>query len=220
MLIAGDIFDTSAPSAEAETLVYRFFGELSGAGIPAVVIAGNHDHPRRLEAIAPLLSSLGIQARGHVRGPDDGAVVEVQSRDRRERALVATLPWLNERDVVDFARLQEEPGSSLIQYAERVQVALEALTARFEPDTINVAMAHLLADDAMVGPGGGERELHMAMGIYGVRREALPVAAQYVALGHVHKPQEIACATKAAYSGSLLQLDFGERRSGEERQPR
>jgi exonuclease SbcD len=51
----------------------------------------------------------------------------------------------------------------------------------------------------------------MSWGIYGVRREALPVAAQYVALGHVHRPQEVACASKAAYSGSLLQLDFGER---------
>jgi DNA repair protein SbcD/Mre11 len=211
MLIAGDVFDTSAPSPEAETLVYRFFGELSGAGIPAVVIAGNHDHPRRFEAIAPLLASLGIQARGVPRGPADGAVVEMKSGDGREDAVIATLPWLNERDVVDFARLQEEPGSPLVQYAERIQVALEALTARFQPDSVNVAMAHLLADDAMVGPGGGERELHMSMGIYGVKREALPVAAQYVALGHVHKPQEIACATKAAYSGSLLQLDFGER---------
>jgi exonuclease SbcD len=211
VLIAGDIFDTSAPSPEAEALVYGFFGELAGARIPAVAIAGNHDHPRRLEAVAPLLSSLGIQARGLVRGPHDGAVVEVASRDGRERARIATLPWLNERDVVDFARLQEEPGAPLIQYAERVQLAMEALTEGFEPDAINVSMAHLLADDAMVGPGGGERELHMSMGIYGVKRAALPAAAQYVALGHVHKPQEIACASKAAYSGSLLQLDFGER---------
>jgi exonuclease SbcD len=74
-----------------------------------------------------------------------------------------------------------------------------------------VAVAHLLVDDAMVGPGGGERELHMAMGIYGVQPNALPTAAQYVALGHVHKNQEVRCGTKAAYSGSLLQLDFGER---------
>ena len=211
VLIAGDVFDTSAPSAEAETMVYSFFGELAGAGIPAVVIAGNHDHPRRLEAVAPLLSSLRIEARGIARGPDDGALVEVPSRDGKERALVATLPWLNERDIVDFARLQEETGAPLIQYAERVQRALDALTEGFAPDACNVMMAHLLADDAMVGPGGGERELHMAMGIYGVKRAALPVAAQYVALGHVHKPQEIACASKAAYSGSLLQLDFGER---------
>lgn len=211
VLIAGDIFDTSAPSPEAETLVYRFFGELSGAGIPAVVIAGNHDHPRRLEAVSPLLASLNIYARGHVRGPHDGAVVDVPSRDGKERARIAALPWLNERDIVDFGRLQQEPGASLIQYAERVQIALDALVDGFAPDTCNLMMAHLLADDAMVGPGGGERELHMSMGIYGVRRAALPAAAQYIALGHVHRPQEIACASKAAYSGSLLQLDFGER---------
>jgi exonuclease SbcD len=211
VLIAGDVFDTSAPAPEAEQLVYSFFGELAGAGIPAVVIAGNHDHPRRFEAVAPLLASLRIEARGVARGPNDGAVVEVPSREGKERALIATLPWLNERDLVDFARLQEEPGAPLIQYAARVEAALRALTAGFEPDACNISMAHLLADDAMVGPGGGERELHMSMGIYGVRRDALPVAAQYVALGHVHKPQEIACATKAAYSGSLLQLDFGER---------
>ncbi len=211
LLVAGDIFDTSAPAPESEALIYGFFRELYGAGIPAVVIAGNHDHPRRLDAVAPLLGSLGIHTRGIPRGPRDGALIDVTSRDGRERAVVAALPWLNERDVVDFGQLQQEPGAPLIQYAERVQAALEGLSRGFDPAAISVLVAHLLADDAMVGPGGGERELHMAMGIYGVRRAALPTAAQYVALGHVHKAQEIRCGTKAAYSGSLLQLDFGER---------
>ncbi len=211
LLVAGDVFDTSAPPPEAEALVYGFFRELYGAGIPAVVIAGNHDHPKRLDAVAPLLGSLGIHMRGVPRGPADGALIDVESRDKRERAIVAGLPWINERDVVDFTRLQQEPGSPLIQYAERIQEAMRVLADSFEPDAVSVLVAHLLADDAMVGPGGGERELHMAMGIYGVRRAALPVGAQYIALGHVHKPQMITCASKAAYSGSLLQLDFGER---------
>jgi len=211
LLVAGDVFDTSAPPPEAEALVYGFFRELYGAGIPAVVIAGNHDHPKRLDAVAPLLGSLGIHTRGVPRGPGDGALIEVESRDKRERALVAALPWINERDVVDFTRLQQETGAPLIQYAERVQEAMRVLADGFAPDAISVLVAHLLADEAMVGPGGGERELHMAMGIYGVRRAALPVGAQYIALGHVHKPQLINCASKAAYSGSLLQLDFGER---------
>jgi DNA repair protein SbcD/Mre11 len=211
LLVAGDIFDTSTPAPEAEALVYQFFHELHGAGIPAVVIAGNHDHPRRLDAVAPLLGSLGIHARGVPAGPAEGALINVFSRDGRERAIVAALPWLNERDVVDFTRLREEPGSPLVQYSERVQAALDLLARGFDPAVVSVGLAHLLVDDAMVGPGGGERELHMAMGIYGVRREALPVAAQYMALGHVHKPQEVKCASSAAYSGSLLQLDFGER---------
>ena len=211
LLVAGDVFDTSAPSPESERLVYAFFRELHGAGIPAVVIAGNHDHPRRLDAIAPLLDSLRIHARGLPRGASDGAVVQVASRDGRERALVATLPWVNERDFVDFERLQGEAGAPLTQYADRMRSALDGLARAFEPDACNVLLAHLLAHDAVVGIGGGERELHMAMGLYGVRREALPAAAQYVALGHVHRPQAIKCATCAAYSGSLLQLDFGER---------
>jgi DNA repair protein SbcD/Mre11 len=211
LLVAGDIFDTAAPPPEAEALVYAFFRELYGAAIPAVIIAGNHDHPRRLDAVAPLLGSLGIHMRGVPRGPGDGALIDVQSRDKRERAVVAALPWINERDVVDFTRLQGETGAPLMQYAERVQEAMRVLADGFEPEAVSVLVTHLLADDAMVGPGGGERELHMAMGIYGVKRAALPVGAQYIALGHVHKAQDISCASRAAYSGSLLQLDFGER---------
>ena len=87
VLVAGDIFDTSAPSPEAEALVYRFFGELYGAGIPAVVIAGNHDHPtpprsHRAAARLPGYSS----PRHHARGPPTARVIEVTSRDGRERA--------------------------------------------------------------------------------------------------------------------------------------
>ncbi len=96
LLVAGDVFDTSTPPPEAEQLVYAFFRELYGAGTPAVVIAGNHDHPKRLDAVAPLLGSLGIHMRGVPRGPGDGALIDLESRDKRERAVVAALPWINE----------------------------------------------------------------------------------------------------------------------------
>jgi exonuclease SbcD len=71
-------------------------------------------------------------------------------------------------------------------------------------------MSHALVNDATVGVGGGERALHLAMGIYGIRRERFPKSAQYVALGHLHKAQELVKSPPAWYSGSLLQLDFGE----------
>src|SRR2546426_6001136 len=96
VLIAGDIFDTSAPAAESERIVYDFFSELYGAGIPAVVIAGNHDHPRRFDAIAPLLRTVRIHLLGEPREANEGAIFEVESRDGRERAIVAASPWVTE----------------------------------------------------------------------------------------------------------------------------
>ena len=205
------MFDTSAPAPEAERLVYGFFGELHGAGIPAVVIAGNHDHPKRLDAVAPLLTSLGIHARGVARGPADGALIEVASRDGRERAVVAALPWLNERDMVDFAQLQDEMGAPLVQYAERVRAAMRGLAAGFDPTRSACSWRTCWWTTPWSDRVAASASCTWRWASTACSREALPTAAQYVALGHVHKNQEVRCGTKAAYSGSLLQLDFGER---------
>src|SRR5690554_2982644 len=66
VLVAGDVFDNRNPTAEAESAVYDFFGELQAAGIPSVVIAGNHDSPRRLDAVSRLLGSAGAFVVGEV----------------------------------------------------------------------------------------------------------------------------------------------------------
>jgi exonuclease SbcD len=212
LLIAGDVFDTSAPTPEAERIVYQFFQELHGLGIPAVVIAGNHDHPRRFEAIAPLLRTVNIHSIGDPKPFGEGGDIEVLSRDGRETAVVAALPWVSERRAVDTAALQEGPGAALLSYAEQVAQMIQNLSGAFRPDTVNVLMAHALVNDAVIGPdrSGGERELHMAMGIYGIQRQRFPGSAQYIALGHVHKAQELVKSPAAWYSGSLMQLDFGE----------
>ncbi len=75
--------------------------------------------------------------------------------------------------------------------------------------TVNVFLGHMLISGAMIGDGGGERKLQIGQN-FAVQAAALPEDAQYVALGHVHKPQQIAAAARADYAGSLLQLDFGE----------
>jgi len=212
LLLAGDVFDTAAPSPDSERLAFDFFTELYGLGIPAVVIAGNHDHPRRFDALAPMLRPLRLHVRGHAAPSDAGGVVEVQSRDGKERAIVATLPWVQEREAVPYVQLREEVGATYTQYAEQVRLAMGSLARAFDPEAINILMAHLLVDGAAVGPGGGERELHMAMGIYGVQPQMLPPDAQYIALGHVHKAQAVRPSPPAWYPGSLLQLDFGEQR--------
>ncbi|MGE0688114.1 MAG: exonuclease SbcCD subunit D [Dehalococcoidia bacterium] len=212
LLVAGDVFDTSAPTPDAERIVYQFFQELHGLGIPAVVIAGNHDHPRRFEAIAPLLRTVNIHSLGDPKPFGEGGDIEVRSRDGRETAVVAALPWVSERRAVDMAALQEGPGAALLNYAEQVAQMIQNLSGAFRTDTVNVLLAHALVNDAVIGPdhSGGERELHMAMGIYGIQRQRFPNTAQYIGLGHVHKAQELVKSPAAWYSGSLMQLDFGE----------
>lgn len=212
LLLSGDVFDTSSPSPDSERLVYRFFQELYGIGVPAVVIAGNHDHPRRFDAIAPLLRTINIRGIGEPCAAGQGGDFVVPSRDGRETAIVAALPWIAERQAVSFAALQQEPGAALLSYAEQVAQAMQNLSGAFKQDHVNVLMSHALVNNAVVGPpkSGGERELHMAMNIYAIQRERFPNTAQYIAFGHVHKAQELVKSPAAWYSGSLMQLDFGE----------
>ena len=81
VLVAGDVFDSPAPPPEAEKLVYDFLARLVSERIACVLIAGNHDHPRKLGALATLLEGLKIHVRPEVRPPDQGGVVSLASRD-------------------------------------------------------------------------------------------------------------------------------------------
>jgi exonuclease SbcD len=211
VLVAGDIYDVAVPTPDAERIVFHFFGRLVGAGIPAVVIAGNHDHPRRWNAHAPLLNHVGISVIGEPVGPDDGGVIKIASRDGSETAVIAALPWVSERKVRDFESLMEE-GTHKQQYADGVADMMNHLAKSFQKDSVNILLAHALIEDARVGgPETGERELHMGL-TYVIRRQRLPASAQYIALGHVHNPDQPKGLqlNNAYYSGSLLQCDFGE----------
>lgn len=207
VLIAGDVFDSPAPPAEAEKLVYDFLARLLPERIACVLIAGNHDHPRKLAALAELLEGLRIFVRADVRPPDRGGVVRVPSRDGSEEAQVAVLPFVQERKVVDACLLLGPEHEWYEEYARRLEQVLGRLTAGFTPDTVNLVVGHLLISGARVGTG--ERPLHLGE-VYGVNAQQLPANAQYIALGHLHRPQELMAPSRTFYSGSLLELDFGE----------
>ncbi len=208
ILVGGDVFDTATPPVEAEVLVYEFLARFVPERIPVVMIAGNHDHPRRLEALRQLLESLDIHVRSEVRSPSEGGIVTLPSRDGSESARIAVLPFVHERKVVDACRLMGPEDEWYDEYARRVGQMLTRLASGFASDTVNIALAHLLVSGARVGTG--ERRLHVAES-YGIEAALLPAEAQYVALGHLHRPQQVAEHPLAFYSGSLLELDFGER---------
>jgi DNA repair protein SbcD/Mre11 len=201
VLVAGDVFDSAAPSPEAERVVYKALLDLADVA-PVVVVAGNHDSDRRLAALAPLFDL----ARVHVRAGVDRSPVEIPGDGRR--ALVACIPWLSQRYIVKAAQLMNESAAvTRGLYEERMALIVDELTEPFGPDTVNLILGHLTLAGAETG--GGEREAQTIFD-YWVNATLFPSSAHYVALGHMHKMQSMPGACPIHYCGSPLQLDFSD----------
>ena len=205
VLVAGDLFETAAPGPESEQIVYRALLDLAQVA-PVVVIGGNHDNPRRLEAVSPLLSLGRVRLLGQVARPDDGGVVDLDVAGTTLR--LGLVPFVSKRGIVRADALMRDAAFELNQaYDDRMRAVIANLCEPFCADTVNVVCGHLFAAGGTMG--GGERSAHTVMD-YSVGALAFPATAQYVALGHLHRAQDIPGPTRIRYSGSPLQLDFGE----------
>ena len=208
VLVAGDVYEHRSASPEADDAVFETLVQLREGGIPVVLIPGNHDSSIRFEALGKLLRPLGTHVVAAVTPPERGGAVQVASRDGTETATIACVPFVPERRFGDAAALFDATESWFASYAEGMGALLTAMTTAFRPDHVNVLMAHLFTDGALLGKG--ERELTIGMA-YAISPGRLPGTAAYCALGHVHRPQAVRGApSPTRYAGSLLQLDFGE----------
>jgi len=202
VLVSGDIFDTASPGPVAEEIVYRALLDLAEVA-PVVMIAGNHDHPGRLKAVAPLLELGRVTVGAAIARPSDGGVVEIPDLGVR----LAMVPFITKRGIIKVEEiLNMDQAQRIGEYAERVTGVLSALTDGMTPSTINVVMAHMMVAGGVTG--GGERTAHLFD--YAVPALSFPGHLSYVALGHLHRPQRVPAPTPMWYSGSPLQLDFGE----------
>lgn len=190
--ISGDLFDRRQPSVEAEAHAVEFFLRLRELGVPALVIAGNHDPKERLEALSPLFAEVGVTVRGKPLFQEEGGVVEVKG------LRAALLPFVSERILVKHVLAGEE---------ERYRTYAEAMRRILDNLQSPLMLGHFALEKAR--PGGGEFIFHIS-GTYVVPRAVLPLSARYLALGHIHRQQQVSEAPVAWYSGSLIQLDFGE----------
>jgi len=208
VLIAGDLFETAAPSAKAQGLVMQALLALREEGRHVVAIAGNHDNQNLLEAVyRPVLGHLGLHILGLPRRPGDGGAMALRTR-RGEAVNVAALPFLSHRHAVRAAEvLLHDFAEHSLDYARQVADMVAVLTEGFTGDAVNVVMAHA----TLLGGrrGGGERDVQTSLG-YEVPASIFPPIAHYVALGHLHRCQEIPGPGPIFYSGSPLAIDFGE----------
>jgi exonuclease SbcD len=212
LLVSGDVFDSGAPSAEAERTVFTFFKRIGGAGIQTVVIGGNHDSAARLEAWGGLTELVNVRVVARPRPANAGGLLHAETPSG-ERALIAAVPFAGPRDFVSAVQMAADDTAAKQRYAEGLAAIVAHVTAPFRADAVNLLMLHTHLVGAVFS--GSERAVHLG-DEWAATPQAIPSTAQYVALGHIHKPQRIEAApSPAEYAGSALQMDFGE--EGEEK---
>jgi len=224
VLIAGDIYDTHNPSAMAEELFYDAIERLNDKGKRAVVvIAGNHDNPERLCAASPLAYKNGIILLGYpgsdaaeyktsgegIKIADSGpGWLELCISGCEHNAVIITLPYPSESRLEELLSKQADEGILQRAYSEKIGSIFFSLGQKYREDTINLAVGHLFL------MGGKESESERTLQVGGamtVDPSVLPANAHYVALGHLHRPQEIRSAPcPVYYSGSPLAYSFSE----------
>lgn len=206
LLVSGDVFDTGAPMADAERVVFRFLRRVGDLDVQTVVIAGNHDSPARLAAWGQFAELAGVHVVARPARADAGGVLRLTTKGG-ETAVIAALPFASTKDLVAAAQIAASDTGARQAYADGMRRMIEHLAAHFEGSAVNVLMAHTHLQAAVLG--GSERRVHVGEQ-WAATPQALPPDAHYVALGHIHRPQNIAAPSPAEYAGSPLQLDFGE----------
>ncbi len=206
VIVAGDIFDKKNPPANAYKVAFDFFKRLADANIPVVALAGNHDSGEWIEGAAGFCSLLGIHMIGRPVGAKDGGLIQIRTRSG-ELLRVAAVPFVSERWLLDHDEIWErDPSEQSGVFREALQYLFKDLATEFRHDSVNVLTAHAMVSGALLS---NSESKHHSSEAFSLLAESFGAAAHYVALGHVHKPQQLANPL-ARYCGSPVQIDFGE----------
>ena len=221
IMIAGDVYDNSNPPARAEKMFYDTLKKLSGNGERlTLVISGNHDNPDRLIAAGPLAREHGIIMVGtpktvvpcgeygkHKILASGEGFIEIEMKN--EKAVILTVPYPSEKRLneVIYNGMDDEEDKAK-SYSDRISSLFDTLKNHYREDTINLVTSHLFAMGSE--ESGSERSIQLG-GSYIVDGSCFPKEAQYVALGHVHKPQIVPGTNKKArYCGSPIHYNKKE----------
>ncbi|WP_425059491.1 3',5'-cyclic adenosine monophosphate phosphodiesterase CpdA [Sporomusa carbonis] len=224
VLVAGDVFQSPNPSAAAEELFYYAVDRLAEHGKRGVVIiAGNHDNPDRLCAASPLASRLGITLAGLPKeelGPTNPGIgrvhrvnggpswLELAVPGVDHTAVIAALPYPSEGRLKELLSQSVDDKDIRQGYNDRLAGLFGVLGAQYRCDTVNLAVSHLYVRGGL--ESDSENQIQVG-GAYAVDPLVFPAGAQYIALGHLHRPQYVGgMAAPCRYAGSPLAYSFSE----------
>ena len=204
LLVSGDIFDASLPSAEATNLYYEFLFRLyNETETYTAIIAGNHDSARHLEAPREFLKMGRIHVVGLATEPIDCVIC---IPDENPRVAVAAVPYLSENELEPVSFESEIEKNE--RYRERLKKIYADCVSHMPTTLPKILMGHLFVD------GGKETDSERNIQIGGasaIRTSDFPDDVGYVALGHLHRPQTIkGSAYPIRYAGSPIPMRFNE----------
>ncbi|MDF1754273.1 MAG: exonuclease SbcCD subunit D C-terminal domain-containing protein [Verrucomicrobiales bacterium] len=219
LIMAGDVFDTTAPSNRAQELYYNTLISASSAGCrQIVIIGGNHDSPSLLNAPKELCSALNIHVIGCATGPDfEKEVITLCNEEGEMEIIVCAVPYLRDRDLrtVVPGETDDEKNrkyiSAITEHYE--QVGKIASNLRAGTNMPIIGMGHLYTAEGQAGDG--VRDLYVGNMAH-LKATAFPACYDYLAFGHLHVPQMVAGQDHIRYSGSPIPMGFGE--AGQQKQ--
>lgn len=211
LLIAGDIFDVINPGSQAQKQLYQFLADAHRIAphMQTLMIAGNHDSGYRIEQVEPLLEKYNAKTVGVIRWNEDKTLdldrllLPIYNQNQDIVAWCLALPFLRSAEITGF---NEHTTNSKNAIAYLHQQLIAEAKRRKTPDQALILMSHA----HMQGGETSDSERPIIIG----NEEALSTtlfedAVDYVALGHLHKPQKVG-QPHIRYSGSPIPLSFSE----------
>lgn len=211
LLIAGDIFDVINPSAQAQKQLYQFLADAHALAphMQTLMIAGNHDSGYRIEQVEPLLQKFNAKTVGVVHWQADKSlnterlILPIYNQSQQVIAWCVALPFLRNAEITGMNE-HTDTSQNAVEYLHQQLIA--AAKARLQPHQALILMSHA----HLQGAQSSESERPIIIG----NEEAFSTqlyddAIDYVALGHLHKPQKVA-REHIRYSGSPIPLSFSE----------
>ena len=214
LLISGDVFDISNPSASSIKMFYSFLNKATRANpdLQIIITAGNHDSASRLEAPKPLLESSNVHIIGLVEKDAEGNIdyqkllVPIHDDSKNVKIWCLAIPFLR---IGDYPTILNCANPYTEGVTELYKDAFEYASLKKQDGQTIIAMGHLHTHHAEVSDLDKTERLIMG-GVECIPATAFHQDIKYVALGHIHKAQRIGGKEHIRYSGSPLPMSFSE----------
>ena len=210
LLVSGDIFDFANPSVRDNEIYYHVLSRLIACDIQVIITGGNHDSVGRLNAPKDLLTALNISVVGGAKENINDELIEVKNSQGKLEVVVAAVPFLRDKDLrrKDYNHKYSNRTEAIREGIKAHYAALAAMCEEKYKDIPVIAMGHLYAKG--VTESDSERDIHVGNAA-AVDASIFTQVFDYVALGHIHRPQIVAKNEYIRFSGSPIALSFSEK---------